>query len=409
MDKQFAHDGGKSDFGWFALTTEVVVKLSQGGLFLSGEHDGAHIKGVAHDGSAAADMTLAFPRPALAGPRSQASQGRGLLAVKLSQFGHVAQHGDGGDKADALHLIQDFDLFLVSCGTGHQLGQLFFDRFDLSLQMFSEFGLLFKDEEVGGVFALLAGAHPLLPELSAPIDQSPHLQQGGIGFGCGRRFMCLAKSGEQGTVERIAFGAEALRQSEMTDVTGIEDGDGPVGGLESGDDWAFVAAGSFADDLNLRTRLQQVQQFFMACRRVGQGILTVLEVELKGGLGNIQAGIDGGGVFGHSRKSCSAHSCTYERAVFAAAQSTVRVTDNRHERLRLPREHVQTVQEGNEHARAAARRPAGRRAAPSSCLACSQTRKMKRNTQEGRGEVVLRVQGDYEFGFLSGNLFWQSL
>jgi hypothetical protein len=112
----------------------------------------------------------------------------------------------------------------------------------------------------------------------------------------------------------------------------------------------------------------------------------LVEVELEGGLGNIQAGVDGGSFFRHSRKSCSAHSCTYEHVATAAAQSTVRVTDNRHERLRLPREHVQTVPEGNERARAAALRPAGRRAAPSSRLACRQTRRMKNQIQEGRGE-----------------------
>jgi len=400
MNKQFAHDGGKSNFGGFALITQMVVKLSQCGLFLSGEHYGAHIESVSHDSSAAADMTLAFPGSALAGPRSQASQGRDLLAVKLSQLGHVAQHSDGGDKADAGHLIQDLHLFLVSWGSRHQLGQLFFDRFDLSIQMFTELGLLFKDEDVGGVFTMLAGAHPLLPELSAPIDQSPHLHQGSIGFGCGRRVVCLAVSGEHGTVQRIAFGADALRQGEMTDASGIEDGDGQISSLKGGHHRSFIAAGSFTDNLNFRTRLQEGQQFFMAAGGVDQGILMALEMELKRGLGNIQAGIDDGGVFGHSRKSCSAHSCTYEHAVFAAAQSTVRVTDNRHEWLRLLREHVQTVQEGNEHTRAAALRPAGRRAAPS-CLACSQTRKRKRNIQEGG---VRRHLGDSWGG---GSFHWR--
>jgi hypothetical protein len=374
MDEQFAHDGGEGDFGWFALVTEMVVKLSQGGLLHSGEDHGTHIESVAHVGATTADMTLALPRSALTGPGSQASQGGGLLAVKLSQLRHVAQDGDGGDKADAGHLIQNVDLFLMRGGTSHQPGQFFFHGFNLGIQLFTELGLLFKDETVGGVFALLADTHPLLFELSAPIHQRPHLPQGRIGFGGGRRFMSLSESGEQSAVQRIAFGADALGQSEMTDVTGIEDRDRPIGGLERGDNATFIATGGFADDLNLRTGLQKVQQFFMAVSGVGQGILAALEVELEGGLGDVQAGVDGGSVFGHNRKSCSAHSCTYERVAHATAQSTVRVTDNRHERLWLPRERVQTVQEGNEHARAAALRPAGRRAAPS-CLAYSQTRK----------------------------------
>ena len=122
MNQQFAHDGGESNLGWFTLITEVVVKLSEGSLFLSGKDNGTHIESVTHDGSTTADMTLALPGSALTSPRSQASQGGGLLTVELSQFGHVAQNGDGGDKADAWQLIQGVDLFLVNGGTSRQFG-----------------------------------------------------------------------------------------------------------------------------------------------------------------------------------------------------------------------------------------------------------------------------------------------
>ena len=64
----------------------------------------------------------------------------------------------------------------------------------------------------------------------------------------------------------------------------------------------------------------------------------------------------------------------------------------RHERLQLPDERVKTVLESNERARAAALRPAGRRAAPSSCLAGSQTRKMKNGQQRnGSSSSVANV------------------
>ncbi len=83
-------------------------------------------------------------------------------------------------------------------------------------------------------------------------------------------------------------------------------------------------------------------------------MLVVLEVELEGGLGDVQAGIDGREVFSHIVNSVRTHSCTCEHAV-KAAQSTVRVTDMRHEWLRLPNEHARAVPEGNERTRAAAR------------------------------------------------------
>jgi hypothetical protein len=120
-------------------------------------------------------------------------------------------------------------------------------------------------------------------------------------------------------------------------------------------------------------------------------MLLVLEVELEGGLGDVQAGVDGREFFSHNLRSVRAHSCTCEHAGFAAAQSTVRVTDIRHEWLRLPDERARAVPEGNERTRAAAVPPAGGTAAPSSCLAGSQTRKMKMQHTRGPGRGAAMI------------------
>src|SRR2546427_391788 len=95
---------------------------------------------------------------------------------------------------------------------------------------------------------------------------------------------------------------------------------------------------------------QQSDQALVAGDGVGQDMLLILEVELELGLGNVQAGMDDGVCFSHGVCGVRAHSCTYERAVVAAARSTVRVTDTRRERLRLPNERVLTVPEDNERA-----------------------------------------------------------
>jgi len=389
VDNQFAHHRGESDFGWFALGAEVVVKLSQGGLFLFGQRNGTHVEGAPHSSTTAADMTLALPRSALPSPGRQACQGPGLLTVELSQLRHVTQQSDGRDEAHAGHLVQNLNLLVMAGTIGQRFGQLFFHRVDAGLELLGDFGLLFEDEGIGGVFAMLAGTHQLLLELGAPINQGAHFGQCWAGFWRWRGLMGSPISGEHSAVQRIALGTAALGQSEMTHMARIKNRNRKVRLLKGCDDLAFIPAGGLANDLDIRAGIQQGQEFFVTRGRVGQGVLAVLEVELEGGLGNVQAGIDGGSWFRHNRASCSAHSCTYEHVGIAAAQSTVRVTDNRHERLRLPHEHVQTVPEGNEHARAAALRPAGRRAAPSSGLACRQTRRMKKDIQEGRGEGEL--------------------
>src|SRR5438445_2014177 len=156
--------------------------------------------------------------------------------------------------------------------------------------------------------------------------------------------------------------------------------------MKCGHDFALVAAGGLANDVYAGNDAQQSDQALVAGDGVGQDMLLVLEVELELGLGNVQAGMDDGVCFSHGVCRVRAHSCTYERAVVAAAPSTVRVTDTRRERLRLPNERVLTVPEGNERARAGATPPAGGVAPPSSCSAFSRTRKMKKDIQEGKGE-----------------------
>ena len=78
-----------------------------------------------------------------------------------------------------------------------------------------------------------------------------------------------------------------------------------------------------------------------------------LEVELEGGLGNVEASVDEGSGFSHGVGSVRTHSCTYEHGGEPPAPSTVRVTDTRRERLQLPYERVVTVPESNERTRAA--------------------------------------------------------
>src|ERR1700733_7953465 len=60
-----------------------------------------------------------------------------------------------------------------------------------------------------------------------------------------------------------------------------------------------------------------------------------------------------------------------------------------------PRRTRATVPERDERARTAALWPAGQRAAPSSCLACRQTRKMESNIQESRREGFLKSSAPY--------------
>jgi hypothetical protein len=362
LDEEFSHHGGECDFGWFALLAQVVVELPQDIFFLPRQPHGAHVEGMSHDSAASADMPLALPRAALPRPRRKPRKSGGLPAVESAQFGHVRQDGHRSDKANARQLIQKSGLLLVGRGFRHRFGQLFLHPVQLALQMFAQTGLFPENERIGGVLAMLAGADQLLLELSAPIDQRADSRRRIVSFGRGQGLMSLAVSSQHGAIDLVAFGAGSAGQGEMAHMAWVQNADRQIRLVKGADDGTLITAGGFANDLNLRTRLEEFQEFIMAPGRVGQGVLTALEMKLERSLGDIQAGIDGFDLIRHTGNNCLAHSCKYERDANAAAPSTVRVTDNRRLRLRLPGEHVQKrVPENDEHACAAILWPAGQR------------------------------------------------
>jgi hypothetical protein len=392
LEEEFAHESGEGDFGWFAGLTEALIKLSENRGGLATDSDSAHVEGAADDSTAAANMSLAFPRSALAGPGGQSGQRGCCLAIELAQFRHLAQYADGGQGADAIQLSQLLNLFLATGRAGQNLSQFFFHGGDLLIQMCDQFFLLAKGKAQKGMLGMLASPNPMLFKLIAPLDQSAEFSQGRLRYGRGRRLKGTAISGQYGRIQRIIFSPATFRQGEVANSGWIDDGDRNTGCLKCCHHGAFVTAGRFTDDVSAGHCAQKLDQSRVAFRRIGKSLLAILEVELEAGLGNIQTSVDGREFFSHDGWSVRAHSCTCEHVVFAAALSTVRVTDIRHERLRLPDEHVQTVPEGNEHTRAAVLPPAGGRTAPSSRLAFSQARKMKKNIQEGRLRVSVNTQ-----------------
>ena len=112
LQEKFSHHGGKGDLGWFAGQAQSRIKFPQRRFLHSGQHHGAHVEGASHARSPAADMPLSFPWPALAHPRGQACQSRGLLSVEPAQLGHMAQHAQRRDRADGIELFELSHLLL---------------------------------------------------------------------------------------------------------------------------------------------------------------------------------------------------------------------------------------------------------------------------------------------------------
>jgi hypothetical protein len=102
-----------------------------------------------------------------------------------------------------------------------------------------------------------------------------------------------------------------------------------------------------------------------------------LEMQLERGLGNIQAGIDGSEVLVHNCECVLTHSCGYELA--GLLRRSGNGSSSGHKSADGSSWATDSVVQGQDDlVGAAAVPPAGGTAAPSSCLAKSQTRKMKR-------------------------------
>jgi hypothetical protein len=40
VDDEFSHEGGESDFAWFALLAQALVEVAQGGIVTAGNQSG---------------------------------------------------------------------------------------------------------------------------------------------------------------------------------------------------------------------------------------------------------------------------------------------------------------------------------------------------------------------------------
>ena len=361
LQQEFAHDGGERDFRRLPGGAQAGVELSQRGVFHARQGHGSHVEGAPDFGAATADMALAFPRPALPRPRREAGQRRDFPPPDPPQLRHLAQRGDGGDFPHAIQRGQFFNLRLPVRRAFQRRRQLGFHGFDLRLQLLDQLGLLPGDELHGGMFGAVAGGDDLGFEVLPPAHQVAQLGQHDVRHGRGFGLQRGPEGGEDGGVNRVVLGAAALGLGEVPDARGVDDADGQFGGVQRGDGGAFVAAGGFAHDVAPGDGAQAFDELGVTFGGVGQRVLAVVEVELEGVLGDIEAGMDDGSFFRQCFHSVRTQTCIYERGVKTPAPSTVRVTDMRRERLRLSHEHAQAVPGSNERVRAGGLPPAGGR------------------------------------------------
>src|SRR6185312_11556577 len=292
--------------GGFARGSEALIKRFEVVIGACADQSG-HVEGAPDLSPAAADGSFAVPLAAVSGMGSQARQGGGLMAIEGSQLGKFGQYCQGGESSHPFDGLE----FFHSCLQLGSLSAKFFEQdFYLSqigLQAAHQLsGLLFEASQ-GQAFELLTLGHEDIEQLPPATNQFGQLLFL-VGAGCGRfRLQFSAVIGQDRCINAVGFGILTGGPSEVTDPSRVEHAHWQLALVKSGDDFTFVAAGGFTDNLSSGQARQEFEQPAMADGRVGQIMEAIGQMQLQVLLGNIQATINSG-------HRVLAPSCKYELA-----------------------------------------------------------------------------------------------
>ena len=251
-----------------------------------------------------------------------------MAAIERAQFGQFGQHAQGGDRTDAGNGFEFLHAGIQGHGVRAQLFELCFDLGHVPFEPPHEALGLAAQGRQGEPFGLLPLGDEDFQHLHPAADQFGQLlflfraRRGGFGL------QRLAVGGQNGGIKVIGLGPLAGGAGEVTDAGGVQDADGHAGCMQRRDDFAFVTAGGFADDVNARLGGQEFKQPAMTGGGVGQVVNPTGEVKLQVKLGNVQARIDSG-------HSVLAHSCKCELALVGRSINGSSL-GYRHERFWLP-------------------------------------------------------------------------
>ena len=380
-----AHRRGQRDLWQFALSPQALVEGPQCRVGTD-RTEGRHVQGQAHLGAAAADTAHALHRAAFSGPRSQTGQGGHLLAIQLSQFGHMSQHPPGSAGANTLDLIQAFHA-LLQRGIFLQQGvDLLFDRLDLGLEVAHKLGVLSPDEGILMMFSLGFGQSLSVDQLLEPLSECDQLI---LAIGCRWRrlgLITLAIISQHLRINAIGFCPLAAGLSRSSHWSGIGDRDRDLTLVQGIDHGPFIATGGLANDVNIRGLLQLMAHLAQALRRVAELALSALQMNLKGRFGNIHSGINSGVLGLPTFDRVLTHPYRYELAVITAALATVRAWSTGRARLWLG----YGLAEGHPRvarARARQRRPFAQKGRPHFLACATKTKSQMKRSNSARIEV----------------------
>lgn len=277
QNDELAHGGRQRDEGFFAGGAQAGVELAQNAVVAHGAECG-HVERTAHRSASAADVAGAFARATIAIVGRQASERSGFVGAQRAQLGHLRLEHRSDDRADPGDLLQTRAAGLHRFVLGDLRGDGALALHELPFQEREQRSALLAQQFVGVMLRAIALGGACLHELAAAADE-----HGQVGLRrAGRRRGCwsdgFAKSDEHCRIDGVGLGMLTFGTGKMPCARGLDEAQGPVGGVERAAQRGLVASGGFQDDVDpaarpgLLSRGQQLKDAGMAFGVVAEAI-----------------------------------------------------------------------------------------------------------------------------------------
>jgi hypothetical protein len=294
-NNELAHGSDEGDQRLLAHGTEVQIEGLKNGVMANGA-EGRHVKSRTDQAAPAADTTGSPHGAAVLVIGSESGQGcSGPIGnpPQLRQLGQNRGGDHGSDPWDGIKALRA----MSQEGVGrHQGGNGAIALQNPFLEGIKEALGLTQAKRISVVLRAVAFHRLGLDQLAAAageIDQA--LLVGGKGRRR-RRVESRAITGQHLGIDGISLGAKPLGSGEVANPGSLQDTQRDRGGMKSADHRAFITACSLANDVGRRMSPQELEELDMALGIVAEGMGSAGKMELQGRLGNIEAGMDNGGI-----------------------------------------------------------------------------------------------------------------
>ena len=233
--------------------------------------------------------------------RRQAGERGRLALAQGAQFRHLRLEHRGDNRTDAGNLLEALGARFHGLVGGALRGDGARALCDLPLQQGEQLAALLAQQLVGIMLCTVELGGARFHELGAAANEHFEVTLRRARRRGRRGLDRCAKGDEHVGIDDVGLGVLAFGAGKMPHPRGLDDAQDPAGKVQHAAERDLLAAGGLEDDMDLAARPrrlrrgEQLEEAGMAFGIVGQAVGRAAEAELQRGLGNVDAGVEGGG------------------------------------------------------------------------------------------------------------------